>query len=167
MAKEMKTLNDAFLEELQDAYDFEHQIVKALPKVAEAAGNEELQAALESHLAETKGQIARLEEVFSLLGEKVEGKHCAGMAGILEEGDEAVADDEFEPEIKDAMLIAGCQRVEHYEMAVYGTLVAWANMLDLPDVEALLQQNLDEEENADATLSELSEMEFDIETAEA
>lgn len=124
MTAELKTLNDAFLDELCDAYDFEHQLVNALPTVAAAAHSMELRDALEKHVVETQTQIGRLAEIFTLLGQTASRKPCAGMAGILEEGNEVVEDDEFEPEAKDACLIAGCERVEHYEIAVYGTLIA-------------------------------------------
>lgn len=167
MANELKTLMDAFLEELSDAYDFEHQLVKALPTVAAATASTDLRDALDHHLTETQTQIGRLEQVFALLGETPRRKACAGMAGILEEGNDVVDDDEFEPDAKDACLIAGCQRVEHYEIAVYGTLVAWAQILEFSEAESLLQQTLDEEEAADDTLSELAESEINIAAAEA
>jgi ferritin-like metal-binding protein YciE len=166
MAAENKTLKDAFVEELSDAYDFEHQILAALPAVIDAAQNVELRAALESHLEETREQVTRLTRVFNLLGEPVTGKHCAGMAGILDEGKDVVDDDDFEPEAKDACLIAACQRVEHYEMAVYGTLVAWAQLLDLSEAEGLLQQTLEEEDAADQTLSDVAESEVNVEATE-
>ena len=166
MTTDLKTLRDAFVEELRDAYDFEHQIVSALPAVAEAADHAELRAALEQHLIETHTQIRRLIAIFAFLGETPGGTHCAGMAGILEEGAGVAEDQGFEPEVKDARLIAACQRVEHYEIAVYGTLVAWAQMLDLTEAEGLLQQTLEEEAAADDTLSDLAEVDIDVEAME-
>jgi ferritin-like metal-binding protein YciE len=163
MATELKTLRDAFVDELRDAYDFEQQLLIALPTVAAAAEHRDLRSALEDHLIETRAQVERLTTVFGLLGETPQRKHCVGMAGILDEGGEVVEDDSYAPQTKDACLIAGCQRVEHYEIAVYGTLVAWAQMLDLNEVEGLLQHTLDEEEAADAALSELAEIEINAE----
>src|ERR1700730_2813763 len=130
---EDRTLHDAFIDELRDAYDAEKQITKALPKMAKAASSPELRAAFESHLEETRGQITRLEEVCASLDEKVRGKHCDGMAGIIEEGKSAMEED-FDDATMDACLIASGQRVEHYEMAAYGTLVAWARVMGHVDV---------------------------------
>jgi ferritin-like metal-binding protein YciE len=150
------TLHDAFLDELRDAYDAEKQITKALPKMAKAAGSPDLRAAFESHLGETRGQIQRLEEVFASLDEKVKGKHCDGMEGIIEEGKAAMEED-FDDSTMDACLIASAQRVEHYEMAAYGTLVAWARAMGHDEAADLLQQTLDEEKAADEKLSALAE----------
>ena len=151
-----KSLHDAFVDEVRDTYDAERQLTKALPKMAKAATSPELKAAITSHLEETKGQITRLEEVFGLLDEKVRGKRCDGMAGILEEGSSAMEED-FDEATMDAVLIASGQRAEHYEMAAYGTLVAWATELGHTDVANLLQETLDEEKAADQTLSALAE----------
>jgi ferritin-like metal-binding protein YciE len=153
---ETKTLHDAFLDELRDAYDAEKQITKALPKMAKSANSPELRAAFEAHLEETRGQITRLEEVFASLDEKVRGKHCDGVAGIIEEGNSAMEDD-FADATMDACLIAGGQRVEHYEMAAYGSLVAWARALGHTEAADLLQETLDEEKTADEKLSSLAE----------
>src|SRR3954447_11540520 len=119
------TLHDAFVDELRDVYDAEKQILKALPKMAKAADSDELRTAFEEHLQETRGHVERLEQVFETLEEKVRGKHCDGMEGIIEEGKAAMQED-FDDATMDAALIASAQRVEHYEMAAYGTLVAWA-----------------------------------------
>ena len=151
-----KSLHDAFVDEVRDTYDAERQLTKALPKMAKAATSPELKAAITSHLEETKGQIARLEEVFGLLDEKVRGKRCDGMAGIIEEGSSAMEED-FDEATMDAVLIASGQRAEHYEMAAYGTLVAWATALGHTDVANLLQETLDEEKAADEALSALAE----------
>jgi ferritin-like metal-binding protein YciE len=150
------TLHDAFLDELRDAYDAEKQLTKALPKMAKAATSPGLRKAFESHLEETRGHVTRLEQVFATLDEKVRGKHCDGIAGIIEEGD-AVMKEDFDEATMDACLIAGGQRAEHYEMAAYGTLVAWARAMDHNDAADLLQETLDEEKAADKKLSTLAE----------
>jgi ferritin-like metal-binding protein YciE len=151
-----KTLHDAFVDEVRDTYDAERQLTKALPKMAKAATSPELQEAFTSHLEETNGQIERLVKVFELLDEKVRGKRCDGMAGIIEEG-ASVMEEDFDEATMDACLIAAGQRAEHYEMAAYGTLVAWANAMGHSEVAALLQETLDEEKSADQKLSGLAE----------
>ncbi len=120
---ETGTLHDAFLDELRDAYDAEKQLVKALPKLAKAATSSVLRDAFEAHLEETRGHIERLEQVMEGLGEKVRGKHCDGIAGIIDEG-QSVMEEEFDDDTMDACLIAAGQRAEHYEMAAYGWLTA-------------------------------------------
>ena len=155
MAK-AKNLNDAFLDEIRDAYDGEKQLSRALPKMAKAASSRELSDAFSHHLKETQGQIATLEEIFELLGEKARGKHCAGIAGILEEG-KAILEEGFEPDTLDACLIAGGQRAEHYEMAAYGTLVAWAQTLGHAEIVERLQGILTQEKLADQKLTALAE----------
>ena len=163
---ESGTLHDAFLDELKDAYDAEKQLTKALPKMAKAATSAELRAAFESHLEETRGQIDRLERVFAVLGEKAKGKHCDGIAGIIEEGN-AVMGEDFDEVTMDACLIAGGQRAEHYEMAAYGTLIAWANALGHAEVADLLEETLNEEKAADEKLTELAEGGINQEAADA
>ena len=150
------TLHDAFVDELRDTYDAEKQLTKALPKLAKAASNPKLRQAFETHLKETQDQIARLERVFESLDEKVRGKHCDGIAGIIEEG-KSVMDENFDEETMDACLIASGQRAEHYEMAAYGTLVAWAQALGLTEAARVLQHSLDEEKAADSKLTALAE----------
>ena len=150
------TLHDAFMDELRDAYDAEKQLVKALPKLAKAATSPELRAAFEAHLEETRGQVERLEGVFASLDEKVKGKHCDGIAGIIEEG-KSVMEEEFDDATMDACLIAAGQRAEHYEMAAYGTLVAWAKIMGHDEAAELLEQTLEEEKAADEKLSALAE----------
>jgi ferritin-like metal-binding protein YciE len=150
------TLHDAFLDELRDAYDAERQLTKALPKMAKAATSPKLRQAFETHLEETQGQIERLEQVFEVLDEKVKGKHCDGMEGIIEEG-KSVMNQGLEDATMDACLIASGQRAEHYEMAAYGTLVAWARALGYTEAAGLLQTTLDEEKAADEKLSALAE----------
>jgi len=150
------TLHDAFIDELRDTYDAERQVTKALTKLAKAASNPDLREAFQTHLEETQGQIARLEEVFEGLGERVRGKHCDGMAGIIEEG-KSIMEEDLDDDAMDASLIAAGQRAEHYEIAAYGTLVAWAKAMGHDEAATLLQQNLDEEKAADVKLSELAE----------
>ena len=160
------TLHDAFIDELRDTYDAEKQLTKALPKLAKAASSPDLRAAFESHLEETRGQVARLEEVFESLDEKVRGKHCDGMAGIIEEG-KSVMEEDFDETTMDACLIASAQRAEHYEMAAYGTLVAWAQAMGHTEAADLLQQTLEEEKSADQKLSGLAEGGINQEAADA
>jgi ferritin-like metal-binding protein YciE len=150
------TLHDAFLDELRDVYDAEKQLTKALPKMAKAASSPQLRKAFETHLKETQGQIGRLEKAFACLDEKVRGKHCDGIEGIIEEG-KSVMEEDFDETTMDACLIAAGQRAEHYEMAAYGTLVAWATAMGHSEAANLLQQTLDEEKAADAKLSALAE----------
>ena len=153
---ETGTLHDAFIDELRDTYDAEKQLTKALPKLAKAAASAKLRAAFETHLQETHGQIGRLEQVFESLDEKVRGKHCDGIAGIIEEG-KSIMEEDFDETTMDACLIAAGQRAEHYEMAAYGTLVAWAQAMGHTEAAKLLRQTLDEEKAADKKLSGLAE----------
>jgi ferritin-like metal-binding protein YciE len=163
---EAGTLHDAFIDELRDAYDAEKQLLKALPKLAKAASSPELKQAFLTHRDETQGQISKLEEVFASLDEKVRGKHCDGIAGIIEEG-KAVMEEDFDEAAMDACLIASGQRAEHYEMAAYGTLVAWARAMGHDDAADLLQQILDEEKAADEKLTALAEGGINEEAASA
>jgi ferritin-like metal-binding protein YciE len=151
-----QTLHDAFLDELRDAYDAEKQLVKALPKMAKAATSTELRQAFVDHLEETNGHVDKLEQVFQSVDEKAKGKHCDGMAGIVDEGKNMMGED-FEGATMDAVLIASAQRVEHYEMAAYGTLVAWAKSMGHTDAADLLQEILDEEKAADEKLTQIAE----------
>ena len=153
---ENATLHDAFLDELRDIYDAEKQLTKALPKLAKTATSPKLREAFESHLEETRGHVERLEEVFENLQEKARGKHCDGIAGIIEEG-KSILEEDFDDLTMDACLIAAGQRAEHYEIGAYGTMIAWAEAMGHTDAAALLQQNLDEEKAADKKLSALAE----------
>jgi len=153
---EAGTLHDAFIDELRDTYDAERQLTKALAKLAKAATAPALQEAFQSHLEETEAQIQRLEQVFATLEEKVRGKHCDGIAGIIEEG-KSIMEEDFDDATMDACLIASGQRAEHYEMAAYGTLVAWARALGHDEAAELLEETLDEEKAADEKLSALAE----------
>jgi ferritin-like metal-binding protein YciE len=150
------TFHDAFLDELKDSYDAEKQLTKALPKLAKAATSAELRDAFESHLEETRGHVERLEQVFELLEEKARGKHCDGIAGIIEEGS-SVMGEGFDETTMDACLIASGQRAEHYEIAAYGTLVAWAKTMGHDEVAVLLEETLNEEKAADEKLTSLAE----------
>ena len=160
------TLHDAFVNELRDMYDAEKQLTKALPKLAKNASSPDLRSAFESHLEETRGQMERLEQVFESLEEKVRGKHCGGIAGIIEEG-KSVMEEDFDETTMDACLIASGQRAEHYEMAAYGTLVAWARAMGHSTAAKLLQQTLDEEKAADKKLTSLAEGGINQEAADA
>ena len=151
-----KDLKALFLHQLKDTYFAENAILKALPQMAEAAESEELRGAFAVHLKETEGQVRRLEQIFELVGEKPEGIPCKAIQGIIEEGQEVLQ--EFEGgEALDAGLIAAAQAVEHYEIARYGTLLAWAKQLGLSEAEGLIEETLVEEENTDQLLSELAE----------
>ena len=153
---DLNTLNVLFEDELRDVYDAEKQILKALPKIIKAVTNDDLRKALSAHLDETRGQVSRLEQAFESLDLKPKGKHCAGMAGILEEGSDLLEED-GDDAVLDAGFIAGCQRVEHYEIVAYGCLVAWAKLLGYQDALNLLKANEQEEKAADAKLSKLAE----------
>jgi ferritin-like metal-binding protein YciE len=151
----MKTLKDLFLDELADMYDAERRIARALPKIVKAATCTRLQAALQSHLKETQGQITKLETVFRSIGEKTKGKKCEATVGLLEEGDEIAADFKGSPAIN-AALIAAAQKVEHYEIASYGCLHEWAGLLGHQEASGLLREILDQEKGADEKLTELA-----------
>lgn len=148
----LTTLDKLFHHELKDLYDAEHQIVKALPKLAAAAQNPELAEAFEEHLAQTKEHISRLETVFGEIGQSPSRETCAGMKGLIEEGSKTL-DEDADPTVKDAALISAAQRVEHYEMAVYGTLRTWARILGYEESARLLEETLDEEEGTDSALT--------------
>jgi ferritin-like metal-binding protein YciE len=163
---EAGTLHNAFLDELRDSYDAEKQLIKALPKLAKAATSSQLKTAFESHLEETRGHVEKLERVFESLDEKVRGKHCDGIEGIIEEG-KSIMDEEFDEATMDACLIAAGQRAEHYEMAAYGTLVAWARGMGHDDAASLLQEILDEEKAADEKLTAIAESGINQEAADA
>lgn len=153
------TLHEMMLDEIRDLYHAEKQLTKALPKMAKAATNEDLREAFEMHLEETQEQITRLEEVFEALGEKVKAKPCAGMAGIIEEGNDTMKED-VDGAVLDAALIAAAQRAEHYEIGAYGTCIEWARLMGHTEVVALLEQTLEEEKATDKKLSMLAESEI-------
>lgn len=149
------TLEQLLIDELKDLYSAEKQIVRALPKIIKAVSTPELQQGLSSHLEETKGQVARLEKIGEILGKKMTGKTCVGMKGVLEEGSEVLEETE-KGVVRDAALICACQRVEHYEMAGYGSVRDFAKQLEQKEVAALLDETLAEEKNADKTLTAAS-----------
>lgn len=160
-----KNLKELFVEELKDIYDAEKQLVKALPKMAKAAESEELRASFEEHLEITRMQVERLEEVFKLLGMAARGKTCEGMKGLIEEGQEAM--EELEGSTLDAALIASAQKVEHYEIATYGTLATFAEVLEMEEAKDLLGQTLEEEKEADEKLTGIAgQINFAAETEE-
>lgn len=150
-----KSLQELFVEELKDTYDAEKRLTRALPKMAKAATATELKAAFTSHLKETEGQVRRLEKVFRAVGEKPKGKTCHGIMGIVEEGNKMIEELDKGP-VLDAALIAGAQKVEHYEIASYGTLAYFAEMMDYGEAKDLLGETLDEEKAADAKLNTLA-----------
>ncbi len=151
----MESLKELYVEELQDLYSAETQITKALPKMAKAATSPTLKDAFESHLEETREQIKRLDQIFENLGESSKGKTCEGMKGLLKEGDELMKED-ADPEVLDAGLISAAQRVEHYEMAGYGTVRTYAELLGEDEAVALLEATLKEEKAADSKLSKVA-----------
>jgi ferritin-like metal-binding protein YciE len=146
------TLEELLVDELKDLYSAEKQIVRALPKIIKAVSTPELQHGLSNHLEETKGQVVRLEKIGEILGKKMTGKTCVGMKGVLEEGSEVVEDTD-KGIVRDAALISACQRVEHYEMAGYGSARDFAKQLGQSEIASLLDETLTEEQNADKTLT--------------
>ncbi len=148
-------LEDLFLMTLKDIYHGEKQIVSALPKMAKAAESDELKDALQHHLEETKGQVQRLEQVFQMLGKPAKAEKCEAIEGLIEEGEEVMSDAETGP-VADAGIIAAGQAIEHYEIARYGTLVAWAKELGMKDAAKLLDETLEQEKMADQKLSKIA-----------
>lgn len=148
----VKTMQELLIDELKDLYSAEKQIVRALPKLAKAATSPDLKQALTNHLKETEGQVTRLEQIAEIVSKKLTGKTCVGMKGVLEEGSE-VLEDTDKGTVRDAAMIAAAQRVEHYEMAGYGSAREFAKMLGLSDVASLLDETLEEEKAADKLLS--------------
>jgi len=159
---EMDSLRKLYVDELKDLYSAEKQILQALPKMAKKAKNAQLKQAFELHLQETQKQVERLDQVFEMLGKSSRGKKCKGMEGLLEEGKEMMQED-MEPEVMDAALIAAAQRVEHYEIAGYGTVRTYAQILGEDKHVKLLQQTLDEEGNTDKKLTQLAESSINVE----
>lgn len=151
----METLQELYVEQLKDIYDAENQLMKALPKMAKEATNDELKAAFEQHLEQTEEHIARLDRIFEELGEKSKGHKCKAMAGLVEEGKELMGEDADE-DVMDAGLICAAQKIEHYEIATYGCLRTYAEMLGFDEQADLLQETLDEEKDTDENLTELA-----------
>jgi ferritin-like metal-binding protein YciE len=156
MAKDVKTMEDLFLEEIRDLLDAEKQITKAIPKMVKAASSQELKEAFEEHLEQTRGHVDRLERIFSDMGAKSGGVKCAGMEGVLKEGEEMISLTAV-GDVRDAGLIAAAQRVEHYEMAGYGAARTFAQLLGRNEAADLLQETLDEEKETDERLTEIAE----------
>ena len=152
----MKTMNDLFLNVLKDIYYAEKQILKALPKMVKAVETPELKKALEHHREETEGQVERLEQVFNEIDKPARGEKCEAILGIIAEGEDVIKKGD-EAAVIDAGLIAAAQAVEHYEIARYGTLIAWAEQLGLSDSAALLKETLEEEKSADKKLTQIAE----------
>jgi len=157
----MTTLRETFLDELADIYDAEHQLTKALPKMVKAAEHDELKAGFQEHLKQTQTHVQRIEQVFEALGEKAKAKKCKAMKGLIEEGEERISD-----EAGDAALIAAAQKVEHYEIAGYGSLKCWADHLGEAEAAELLEQTLEEEKETDDKLTELAENSINAEQNE-
>ena len=164
MAK-LSSLDDLLVHELQDIYHAEGQILKALPKMVKAATNPDLKAAFEEHRLQTEGQVQRLEQVFKLLGHPAKGKKCDDFDSLIEEG-KKVLEEDADPAVKDAALIMAAQKVEHYEIATYGCVCTYAEMLGYDEAHELLGQNLDEEESTDERLTALAETVINIEAEE-
>jgi ferritin-like metal-binding protein YciE len=150
------SLKELYVEELRDIYDAENQLVKALPEMAQAATSEELRSGFEDHLEQTKEHVRRLEQVLNEMGEKAKGKKCKGMQGLVSEGKEII-DEDFEDDVRDAALISAAQRVEHYEIAAYGTVRTYAEILGEQNAVSLLEKTLEEEKETDQKLTELAE----------
>ncbi len=162
----LDSLHKLFVEELKDIYNAENQLTKALPRLAKAAESADLQQAFTSHLRETEGHVQRLERIFKELGQEPKGKRCKGMQGLIEEGKE-ILEESGEPAVIDAALIAGAQRVEHYEIAAYGCLRTYAELLGMNNAAKLLEQTLSEEEAADKKLTEIGERSVNNQAAAA
>jgi ferritin-like metal-binding protein YciE len=161
----LKNLQELYIEELRDLYNAEQQILKALPKVIDECTSDELRSSLEDHLDQTKEHVERLDEVFQSLGANPKGKKCAAMEGLVKEGQELL-EEEMDPNVKDAAIISACQKIEHYEIASYGTVCTWAKLLNREDDLDLLGQTLDEEKEADETLTDVAESTINLEAAE-
>ncbi len=151
----LTSLKSLYIEELKDIYSAETQLVEALPQMAQAATHDKLKDAFKSHLEETRGHVDRLERIFTNMNENPQGKHCAAMEGLVKEGEETI-NEPGDPNVKDAALIAAAQRAEHYEIAVYGTLKTYADMLGRRDDKKLLDDTLDEESAADKKLNKIA-----------
>ena len=163
-SKDIKTMDDLFVHTLRDIYYAENQILKALPEMIEKATDAQLKQAFQSHLAETKNQVKRVEQVFQMQGVEAKGIDCPAIDGIIEEADD-VAGEIADKEVLNAALASAAQAVEHYEIARYGTLIAWAKQLGRNDCASVLQKNLDEEKAADKKLTEIAEARLNLKAA--
>jgi ferritin-like metal-binding protein YciE len=154
---EQNALKELYIDELRDIYSAENQLTKALPKMAKAATSDDLRTGFEEHLEQTRGHIQRLEQIFTKMGEKPTGKKCKGMEGLIEEGKEMIEREELDGEVLDAGLISAAQRVEHYEIAAYGCVHNYANLLGEEEAADLLDATLEEEKETDQKLTKLAE----------
>ncbi|RPH55648.1 ferritin-like domain-containing protein [bacterium] len=159
---EIDSLRKLYVEELKDIYSAEKQILQALPRMAKKTKNQELRKAFEMHLEQTRMQVERLDRIFEMLGKSPRGKKCKGMEGLIEEGKEMMQED-MEPDVMDAALIASAQKVEHYEIASYGTVRTYANLLGEKDHARILQETLNEEGETDKQLTRLAESQINVE----
>jgi ferritin-like metal-binding protein YciE len=162
---EMETLQELFVEELKDLYSAEAQLLKAMPKMVKKAQHPELKKAFETHMRETEGQVKRLDQIFENLGEKAKGKKCLAMEGLINEAKEHMSED-MDEDVMDAALIGMAQKIEHYEIAGYGTARTYAKLLGNKEVQRLLQETLDEEGKTDKLLTKLAESSINIEAAQ-
>ena len=162
---EMETLQDLFVEELKDLYSAEAQLLKAMPKMVKKAQHPELKQAFQTHMRETEGQVKRLDRIFDQLGEKAKGKKCLAMEGLIKEAKEHMSED-MDDDVMDAALIGMAQKIEHYEIAGYGTARTYAKLLGNKEVQRLLQETLDEEGKTDKLLTKLAESSINVEAAQ-
>jgi ferritin-like metal-binding protein YciE len=156
MANQMNSLHDLFVDELHDIYDAEQQLINALPKMAEAAHNQDLKRGFQDHLKVTRQQAQRIEQIFSQIGQRPNGKKCEGMQGILKEGEKIIKQMDSDPNVKDASLIAAAQKAEHYEIAGYGTLRTYAEQLGMGEAARMLDTSLEEESRTDEQLTNIA-----------
>lgn len=159
------SLRTLLIEQLKDIYDAEKRLTKAIPKLIKASTNEELKTALQEHLGQTQEHVSRIEQAFDYLDTPAKGKTCAGMKGLIEEGDEHAGEDYDDDGLRDAAIIGSAQRVEHYEIAAYGTAIAHARLLELDDVVSVLEETLEEEKSADIKLTEVAESVVNLDAA--
>jgi ferritin-like metal-binding protein YciE len=164
--KKLKTLRDLLVHELRDIYSAETQLVKALPDMMDAASHEQLRACFEEHLEQTEAQVERLDEIFEILGDSPKGEPCKGMKGLVQEGDKMI-DEDAEDAVRDAGLIAAAQRIEHYEIAAYGTARTFASILGEEEIVSLLSETLEEEKETDQELSDLAESVINVEAVDS
>ena len=163
----VNSLRELLIEELRDIYDAEKRLTKALPKISKASSHDELKSAIDAHLEETREHVIRLEQAFKALDTPARAKTCAAMKGLIEEGDEHAGEDYADEGLRDAAIIGSAQRVEHYEIAAYGTAIAHAKLLELDDVVTLLESTLEEEKAADNKLTEIAESVVNLDASAA
>ncbi|HVJ65821.1 MAG TPA: ferritin-like domain-containing protein [Bdellovibrionota bacterium] len=163
----LESIQDLLVDEVKDLYSAELQLMVALPKMAKAASNAQLRSGIETHLRETQRQVSRLEQVFELMDVPAKAKHCKAMEGLIKEGSEVIEEKKADPAVKDAALIAAAQKVEHYEIASYGSAIAHANLLGLGNVSKVLEQTLVEEKSTDQKLTSLAEGRVNLDAAGA